>query len=254
MTQPTMKRVTVVKDLDALAAEAARRVGDASRGAVLARGRFVIALAGGSTPRRLYERLGRPASPEETVDPATLLAVVGDERVVPVDDPQSNQRMAREAWFEPAGVPEASIVTLPTDASDAEAIARDYEARLRAALGAESGVVPALDVALLGMGDDGHTASLFPGDAALSETTRLVAPARAPVPPHERVTLTPPVWAAARHVLFLVSGEAKADALARVLEGEHDAARDLPAARVDRAASDAQWIVDEAAASGLRTR
>ena len=168
-----------------------------------------IALAGGSTPRPFYEELARLDYPWGEVD-----VLFGDERCVPPDHEDSNFRMAHEALLSKVA---ARVHRMP-DTCDPEA----YEETLREVFGQG---VPSLDLAILGIGDDGHTASLFPVDPALEERERLVV--RVDRPDHPRLTLTLPVLNAARLALFLVEGEGKRDALRRLMAGE-----DIPAARV----------------------
>jgi 6-phosphogluconolactonase len=172
-----------------------------------------LALSGGSTPRPFYEALAAHAYPWEEVE-----VFFGDERCVPADHADSNLRMAREALL--SKVP-ARVHAMPGDSCDAEA----YEGVLRERFGDGP---PSLDLVLLGLGEDGHTASLFPGDPALEERTRWVA--RVERPDHPRLTLTLPVLNAARAALFLVAGEGKREALGRLLDGD-----DIPAARVSAA-------------------
>jgi 6-phosphogluconolactonase len=172
-----------------------------------------LALAGGATPRALYESLANTDLPWAEIE-----VFFGDERCVPLDDPASNYRMAHEALLR--HVP-ARAYPMPVDTCDPAA----YEATLRARLPANDDGVPVLDLAILGLGADGHTASLFPGDAALEERVRLVT--RVHRPDFDRLTLTLPVLSAARHALFLVTGAGKREALRALLEGGA-----IPAARV----------------------
>ena len=183
-----------------------------------------VALAGGSTPRRLYERLATCDFPW----PETEI-FFGDERCVPPDHPDSNYRMASEALL--SKVP-ANVHRMPGETCDAEA----YEEELRQVFGAG---LPKFDLVLLGLGEDGHTASLFPGDPALEEKQRWVV--RVERPDHSRLTLTPPVLSAAQVALFLVSGAAKREALQRLRDGD-----DIPAALVQ--AKRVVILADEAAA------
>lgn len=183
-----------------------------------------LALAGGRTPRELYERLSAVEYDWESVD-----VFFGDERCVPPDHPDSNFRMAQEALLSRVT---ARVHRMPGETCDATA----YERELRSVFGAG---LPAFDLALLGMAADGHTASLFPGDPALEEKERLVV--RVERPDHPRLTLTLPVLSASKVALFLVAGEDKREALRRVLAGE-----DLPAARV--AARRTLFVADRAAA------
>ncbi len=170
-----------------------------------------VVLAGGATPRPFYERLATIDYPWAQTD-----VFFGDERCVPPDHPDSNQRMAREALL--SHVPAVAHV-MPGESCDA----RRYEGELRRFFGAGA---PEFDLVILGLGEDGHTASLFPGDPALDVTDRLVVPVSRP--DHARLTLTLPVLSAAGHVLFLVAGESKRPVLRRLVAGDPA----IPAARV----------------------
>ncbi len=197
-----------------------------------ARGKATLCLAGGTTPRATYELLA--ANP--SVSWPEVFVYFGDERAVPPESTDSNYRMAREALFERVALPASNIQRIPAEQPDQAAAARAYDLVLPAAL----------DVLVLGIGEDGHTASLFPGSAAVNETTRRVLPVIGPKPPPQRITITPPVLAAARFVLVLATGRGKAEAVARALEGELDVAA-CPAQLV----RDAVWLMDHEAASAL---
>lgn len=239
----------IVEDGPALAVHAARGIVEHLRDALGARGAATLCLSGGSTPRATYERIAsqhRTALPWEHV---TFL--FGDERCVAADDADSNAAMARDAMLAALGAPRAHVLRIEGERGAADAAAH-YDAQLREAFAGAA--VPRFDVLLLGVGDDGHTASLFPGDAALDATGR-VSPARAPSPPHERVTLTLPVLRAARRTLFLVSGAGKsavADACLRHLglrDGAPPPGAVPPAARVvPDGDGHVTWLLDEAAA------
>jgi 6-phosphogluconolactonase len=230
--------LVVVADVPALARRAAERIVESVRRRVAARGTCAVALCGGETPRPVYETLAGSAlagaMPWGAVD-----WYFGDERAVPADDPQSNDRMVRETLF--ASRPEAlaRLHRMPADAEDSAAAAAEY-ARL---------LPDPLDLVLLGMGEDGHTASLFPGSPVLDEREARVVPTSGPKAPFQRMTITPPVIESALDVLVLVSGEGKAEALARVLGGPVDVKR-LPAQLALRGI----WIVDAAAARLLDER
>ena len=231
-------RLVVVRDERALARRAAEWLVERTRAAVAARGTCAVALAGGGTPRATYEVLATSAL-AGAVPWGGVEWYFGDERAVPEDDPESNYRMAREALLAGRGEIVSRLHRMPADAPDPERAAREYARRLP----------DPLDVLLLGMGEDGHTASLFPGSPALAERTERVAAVTGPRPPHRRMTVTPPVIEAAREVLVLVSGAAKAGTLARVLEGPVD----VPSLPVQLARG-GTWIVDAAAAGGLAPR
>jgi 6-phosphogluconolactonase len=216
--------------------------------AVAASGRFAIALTGGSTPRALYALLADPAAPWRDALPwARTHVFFGDERCVPPDHPDSNYGMARDALLAHVPLAPGNVHRMRGE-DDPEAAARAYEADLRASLGP----APRFDLLLLGMGPDGHVASLFPGSPALEDRARLVATTRAlpsAPPPHgPRITLTFPALEAAARVLFLVTGAAKAHAVARALSGE-SGSRAVPAARVRPPDGSVLWLVDRAAAA-----
>ena len=230
---------------------AADRFVAAAAQAARARGRFAVALAGGSTPEGLYQRLA--AEPyRRQVDWSSVQVFWGDERCVPPDDAASNYRMAREALLDRVPIPAANIHRIRGEEEPALA-AREYETTLREWFGMPAGPPrpgAGLDLVLLGLGPDGHTASLFPGSAALLERQCWALAERGPVAPHWRVTLTPVVIRAAREVIFLVTGEGKAPALHRALEGVVGQAAE-PAGVVVPPEGEVRWLVDSAAAAGL---
>lgn len=187
-------------------------------------GRCSFALSGGKTVGPIYRILAGMKLPWERVD-----FYFADERCVPPDNPESNYFLAEETLFRPGGISLQQVRRMEGEREDRDAAARDYEALLP----------PVLDVVLLGMGEDGHTASLFPGLASVEEKERKVLAVVGPKPPPWRLTLTLPVLNAARNVLFAVAGEGKRDAARRVFSGE-----DLPSGRIQNAV----WIMDRAAA------
>lgn len=242
MTVPEHGTLHVFDDAEALARGAAEWLSDTARAAA---GTVRICLSGGSTPRRLYQFLAAG----DLADPfpwARTHWYWGDERFVPHDHPDSNYRMAREALFDRAPVPPENIHPIPTEGLDAEAAAQAYEATLRQAYGASrlDPGRPLFDATLLGLGDDGHTASLLPASAALDVSGRWVVPV-AQGRPEVRITLTYPALDASRSLAFIVAGAAKRDALAGALRGD----RALPAARV-RPTGTLHWFVDRAARDG----
>ncbi len=230
--------VTTLPDPEALARYTANWL---TEQALSAPGRFSIALSGGSTPKRLFEVLAEPAFATRFPWSRTHL-FWGDERFVPPDHPDSNLRMTRLALLDHVSIPAGQVHPMPTS-GDPEVAARDYQATLQAYYGAESLDMsrPMFDVMLLGLGENGHTASLFPGTPALDETLRWVVPVTSGVP-QTRLTLTYPAIACSRHVVFLVAGKGKAEVLRQVRAGD----RTQPAARV-RAAGDLLWFTDDAA-------
>lgn len=238
--------VSVFEDAESLARAAALRFADLARESFTERGYFAVALSGGSTPRRIYELLAgnefRGRVPWRGVH-----IFFGDERMVPPDNAESNYRMANEALLSKVRIPPENIHRI-NGVGDAGANASAYELELRALFGDDGW--PRLDLILLGMGDDGHTASLFPGTAALNEKRLWVAPNWVEKLGVWRVTLTAPVINAARHVTFLVTGKSKAERLREVLKGKRDPSR-LPSQMIRPSDGILEWLVDREAASGL---
>jgi 6-phosphogluconolactonase len=244
--------VTIFKDSAQLATRAADFVTRVVEGAVRVRGRAMVALAGGSTPEKTYRLLAQPDR-RSRIDWAHTFLFLGDERFVRTDEPTSNFAMVQRTLLAPASVPAGHAFPVPTQLPTATAAAAEYAAILTRAFGAgERHDPPRFDLILLGLGDDGHTASLFPGAASLSVTDRwVVASPPGILPPRvDRITLTFPVLNAAREILFLVSGRNKADALHDVLEGQ-SVREERPAAGVRPLDGTLTWFVDEAAASRL---
>ncbi len=243
--QPPRLQVERAADPAALAWLAAERVSQLAAEAVAARGAFSVALAGGSTPRALYQLLADPSAPSRHRIPWTSVdAFFGDERAVPPDDPQSNYRMARTALLD--RVPVGSVHRMEGELGAAEAAAR-YQAELRTHFGDVP--VPRFDLVLLGLGTDGHTASLFPGSPALLESGRWVVAAPGPPPSTERITLTVPVLEAARTAVFLAAGPDQSEPVRRLVRpgaGEEP----IPAARI-RFGGSARLLIDAAAAGQL---
>ncbi len=239
--------VRVLPDLATLSAEAAGEVTRAAGEAVAARGAFAIALAGGSTPSALYALLADPSREAFRRMPWSRTHVFfGDERHVPPDHPDSNYRMAHEALLSKVPVPPGQVHRIRAELEPAQAAA-EYERELRRFFGSD----PAFDLVLLGMGADGHTASLFPGTTALEERERWVAASWVQKLGANRITLTLPILGQARALVFLVAGADKAGALERVLSPS-SAGESLPASRVRPVRGRLLWLVDRAAAERLR--
>lgn len=245
-----MTRLAVASDPAALAEAAAARLGAIAEAAVAARGRFSVAVSGGSTPRALFERLAAPPWRDRLPWARFEVAWV-DERDVPLDHPDSNAGMACRAWLAHVPIPQGQVHPVPTRTGPPDAVARAYEATLRAIFPGEAW--PRFDLVLLGVGEDGHTASLFPGSEALEEAAAWVVAPWVPRLEAHRFSLSLPAIAHARHLIFLVAGAAKADVVASVLEGAAGGAlrAPLPARRVADAHGRAEWLLDEAAASRL---
>ncbi len=244
-TSPEIRVLTSPQELFAAAAEEVVR---SAEEAVAQRGRFTIALSGGSTPKNLYNLLATNARNALPWD--RMFFFFGDERHVPPTDPDSNYRMADEAMLSKVPVPSTNVFRFSAENPDADAVAQSYEQTLRKFFQLEAGGLPRFDLILLGMGPDGHTASLFPGTAGLQEKSRLVIANWVEKLKTHRLSFTLPVLNAARRVAFLVSGTDKAQMVQTVLE--KDAPGDqYPAKLVQPTDGKVIWFLDRAAASGL---
>lgn len=246
------REVRVLDDADALARSAAEEIVRGAEDAIAARGRFMVALSGGSTPRRLYELLAEEPW-RERIRWDRVHVFWSDERHVPPDHPDSNFGIAHDALLSKVPIPKDNLHRIRAEKPDAERAARDYAWTLRSAFDLDEGQVPRFDLVLLGLGADGHTASLFPGSDALRERSALSPLVMAPwvsALSTFRVTLTLPVLNHAACVTFLVSGEDKADVLRAVLEGDLQPDR-WPAQSVRPEDGRLSWLVDRAAASRL---
>lgn len=218
-------------------AEAAAFILKQAHEAIGERNAFRIALSGGNTPAPVYARVAAEVHdfPWEKVR-----FTFGDERCVPPADPQSNFRMARENLFAPAAVPDKSIMRMRGEI-DPQIAAQEYGQQLDAIAAQHGEPIYQHDLVLLGLGDDGHTASLFPGTAALEEKTRTVVANFVPKLNTWRLTLTFPLINGARHILFLVGASKSSELVERVLEGD----RQFPAARVNPSAGEVTWIIGD---------
>lgn len=232
----------VARDLEELSGLAAAFSLRCCQASITARGRCVVALSGGSTPRMLYTLLGRSPFLQE-IDWARVHLFWGDERCVPVQDSQSNYRLVAETLLASAPLPKENIHRVPVELGDPQAVAASYETHVRDFFGLREGELPAFDLVLLGMGADGHTASLFPESPALEEQRSLVVAVYAEALQSHRTTFTLPVLNHARRVTFLVAGADKRDSLQRALAGDLT----LPAARVAPTQGQLRWFVDRAA-------
>ena len=238
--------VQIFDDAEGVARAAARRIVELAGEAIAARGTFSIALSGGSTPKAIFELL---ADEEFRTQIAwqNVHVFFGDERTVPPDHADSNFRMANEAMLSRVPLPERNIHRID-GVGDAAANASDYESDLREYFSTSNW--PRLDLVMLGMGDDGHTASLFPDTTALKEESLWVAANWVEKFNTWRITLTAPAINAARNVLFLITGAGKADRLSEVLLGERDTSR-LPSQLIAPREGVLEWYVDRAAAAKL---
>jgi 6-phosphogluconolactonase len=269
------RRLAVVPTPGRLARVAAEHIADLASHAIAERGRFVVALSGGSTPRPTYRLLAQDRG-MLAIDWSRVHVLWGDERCVPPDHPDSNYRMARRALLDHVRVPASQVHRVKGELPPQEAAAA-YRAELAAVLGdlgdrvdppshcgwgtRREQAVPGeragrFDLILLGLGSDGHTASLFPGTPAVAERRRDVVPVYVERLEAWRVTLTLPIINDARRVIFLVSGRRKADVLARVHAGgstgeDAKAAEQLPAGLVQPTEGTLTWLVDRDAAAAL---
>jgi 6-phosphogluconolactonase len=237
---------------EALAAAGVEEFVARARDAISRRGRFTVVLPGGSSPTRFFEHLAGWRRTGERGIPWTKVHVFwGDERLVPPAHPDSNFRTAQEALLAHVPIPQANVHRIRTEAHSPDTVAAIYEQELRAFFSLPIGRFPRFDLVVLGLGADGHTASLFPGSEAVLEGARLVvAPLVAKLGTH-RITLTLPVLNSARAVMFLVSGRQKSEALASALQGGRGG-EGLPARLVRPRNGPLLWMVDRAAAGMLR--
>ena len=235
----------ILKDSEALAQEAARRFIDLARAAVEARGRFSVALSGGSTPKRMYELLAEKPL-QDSVAWANVYIFFGDERMVAPDTKESNYFVSVDKLLSHVPIPDENVFPYVTLGVSAEDAADLYTQELQTFFGSGT---PTFDLVFLGLGEDGHTASLFPNhEEVTSPSGRLVAAVHdAPKPPPTRLTLTYKTINSARNILFLVRGKGKIEALRRIFEDQET----LPATKVQPADGQLLWLLDEAAAQGL---
>ncbi|HKS82476.1 MAG TPA: 6-phosphogluconolactonase [Candidatus Acidoferrales bacterium] len=235
----------IYADIDALSRAAMDELVRIMLEAVAERGRFVLALSGGHTPAKMYALWAG----EEKYHAQTMWDRVhlfwGDERYVPANDPLSNYRMTREALLSKAPIPAANVHRVPTDVSPPEKAAAEYDAEMHKFFGAAQ---PEFDLQLLGLGVEGHTASLFPGSAALEEKKAWVLAVTAPAEPPRRLTFTPLVLNCGRNTLFLVSGANKRDIIAALREEPASKPSKFPAGRIHPMGR-VLWLLDQAAAS-----
>ncbi len=243
--------VQVLPDAARLADAGADRIVRASREAAQTRGEFAIALSGGETPRLLYERLAE--EPRRSAIPWEKVRVFwGDERCVPPDDPRSNFRMAQETLLSRVPISPARVHRMPGERADLDQAAREYADELRRHLPHAPAGWPKFDLVLLGLGEDAHTASLFPRTPVLNETRGIVVAYRLPGQEIARMTLTAPVLNHAAEVIFLVAGARKAAAVWTVLEGPRRP-ETAPAQLISPAAGGRIiWLLDSAAAARLQ--
>ena len=244
MENAVTKDIRVFPDTLSLARAAAAIVAAAAAEAIAAAGRCSLALSGGTTPRLLFHCLG--SEYRDTISWQRVHLFWADERVVPPDHEQSNFGMVNAELLRKIAIPPGNIHRIRGELLP-QAAATAYEMDLESYFG--KAVLPRFDLILLGVGEDGHTASLFPGSDALAEKQRLTVPALSPVAPHWRITLTLPVLNNAARIVFLVSGPAKAGIISAILGAGAD--NPYPAGLVNPARGSLAWLLDKEAAAGL---
>ncbi len=235
--------IEIYPNLPDAAAAAASEIARISAQAIAERGRFTLALSGGSTPRALYAILAEDY--KDAIDWKNVLLFWGDERYVPHDDPASNFRLVKESLLDFIPIPAENVFPIPTRNPNPEVAAQTYSTTLQSAFGEKH---PTFDLILLGLGPDGHTASLFPGMDLDKDADKVAIVTNAPFVPPVRISLTLALINHARHVFFLVSGKEKAGILLEVLESRGDEETKYPAARVE---GDVRWFVDRDAAGNI---
>jgi 6-phosphogluconolactonase len=245
VVSPLRPDLRTFADGEALSQAVARSLADNIKASVAGGSPFFLVLSGGRTPRGLYRLLATKYRDE--IPWAQVHLFWADERYVPPDDPRSNYRLVRETLLDQIAIPAKNVHPMPTDFSEPEDAARAYEKTLATFF---SPPWPHFHLVLLGLGADGHTASLFPGSAALEEKERWVVAVRGPVEPPLRLTLTLPVLTHSAQIYFLVSGAEKAQALGRALAGPPDP-RSCPAGSVHSSHRAVVWFTDAAAAKLL---
>ncbi len=240
-----VRALSTPADLFRAAADEFVRLG---RAAIAARGRFVVALSGGSTPRSLYSLLAKDYADFSWT--RTFL-FFGDERHVPPDHPDSNYRMVNESFLTKVPIPASNVFRVGAESPDAAAAASDYEGKLRAFFKLPPGEFPVFDLILLGLGPDGHTASLFPDSAGLEEHSRLVIANWVEKFKTHRISITLPVLNHADEAMFLASGPDKAAMVHEILEGNHEPPYPAQLVQPD---GKLVWMMDAAAAAKLSHR
>jgi len=236
--------VRVLPDLVSLSRAVLEETFPIIQEAVTKRGRFAIALSGGHTPGKMYSLWAQTEQYRNKTPWDRVHLFWSDERFVPADDPRSNYHMARETLISQVPIPAQNVHPMPTNLSSPEECARAYETELLKFFGSEP---PAFDVQLLGIGDEGHTASLFPGSPELGEKVRWVAAVRVAAEPPQRITLTPVVLNQGRNTFFLVAGEGKRAILSAIRDELASKPSQYPAARI-HPAREPVWFLDQAAA------
>ena len=240
-------QIAIYPDTNTLSRQAAQYIVRIANESIVTRGRFSIALSGGSTPKALYGLLATEPYRSQ-LDWPSIEIFWSDERCVPSDSADSNYAMAHEVLLSKIPIPANHIHRMPADKADRDAASQEYALEMQRVFGTNG--IPSFDLIQLGMGPEGHTASLFPRQSSLHEQQRLAMPVTVPKPPPPRLTFTPPILNAARHILFLVTGPEKADAVHAVLEGDYQP-EEYPAQLVRPTNGETTWMLDTTAAAKL---
>jgi len=239
--------IAIYDDKHTLSQHAAEYIMRIANESIALYGHFTIALTGGTTPGEVYSLIGSEPFRSQ-IDWQLVHIFWGDERCVPHNSPESNFYLAQEALLQKISIPESQIHPMPADQLNRDAASQAYTVEMQNTFGTDG--IPSFDLIHLGMGPEGHTASLFPHQTSLHEKHRLVMPVSVPKPPPDRLTCTPPLLNAAINVLFLVTGSKKADALHAVLEGEYQP-DEYPAQIVRPTNGEVVWMLDKDAAKNL---
>ena len=243
---PSTRSIEVLATAADLFHAAAEEFVSVGRTAIGAQGRFTVALSGGSTPKALYSLL---AANYANFAWNRVFLFFGDERHVPPTDPESNYKMVNESLLTKIGIPSANVFRVPAENPDADAAASDYEKQLRQFFDLKAGEFPCFDLILLGIGPDGHTASLFPDSKALDEQSHLVVANWVAKFNTHRITFTFPVLNQAAEVMFMACGADKADMVHQILEGKNTPP--FPSQRIQPSNGKLLWMLDELAATKL---
>ena len=246
---PAVPDIRIHSDSQAAAA-AAEFVLEVGQEAVRAKGRFLIALSGGTTPENLYRALSSPSFADR-FDWSRAIFFFSDERCVPPNDPRSNYALADKTLFAPLNITPSQVYRMAGESSDPQAAASEYERQLRLVTKTVPSAQPSLDLILLGLGEDGHTASLFPGASILRDQRHMIAAAQSPKDPPNRLTMTLAAINRASVILFLATGTSKAGIVRAILDPKTEAERQLPAALVKPEEGRLIWFLDRAAAAEL---
>ena len=247
---PAVPDIRIHSDGQAGAEAAAEFVLEMGKEAVRANGRFFIALSGGTTPEILYRTLAFPPFADR-FDWSRTAFFFSDERCVPPDDPRSNYALADKTLFIPLKITPSQVYRMAGESRDPQKAAHEYEQQLRLATKTSPSAQPSLDLILLGLGEDGHTASLFPGSPALRDHQRVIAATQSPKDPPNRLTMTLAVINRASVILFLAIGTGKAGVVRAILDPKTEAERQLPASLVKPEVGRLIWFLDRGAAAEL---